>query len=503
VIAKGSILIAAVIIFSAVTVVAIGWAIREGCKKRIVRAAQFVYLGCSSCAVTFWIAFCDHSAIAAKIDILRAGPISDLGITLICVVLAWGLFGGILLILNRRALTPEQWFYWIAFFLFAFLYVNVLRERTHYGDVADFAAAAGNLARHQHMHIRYLYPPLFATILQPLVPYGVRYIMLACFVVNYGSLLCFFMLLHRALMRYGFSSPASTCLICLALFANVPIIRTLFYVQTNFHVANLIILSLLLYPRYRIPSAVALALAAHIKTSPLLLVLPFIVNRDWKWLSSYAFTIGSVVLATSYINGFTPYLDYFTNITYIYRANGISYRDNSIDSLFRATVFLMGAKPGIANAMIFIVRSMIAFLGLLLCYFVVKYRVFDDSTSVIIARVYNAYPILLLLMVTLSPLLWEHHPVLFVLSILVMLKIIQGKTEMMLFLVAYFFIFLLPTFDLYPFSYHILLGIMICYWLIFRRCRRVKHEACYFTQMNRIFDEIPALFKIRPTTLST
>ena len=68
------------------------------------------------------------------------------------------------------------------------------------------------------------------------------------------------------------------------------------YVQVNFHVMNFILLSILLYKRRRrrdgqrpsFLSALMLALAVHFKASPVVLVLAFLLEFNWKWLLWFA-----------------------------------------------------------------------------------------------------------------------------------------------------------------------------------------------------------------------
>ena len=123
--------------------------------------------------------------------------------------------------------------------------------------------------------------------------------------VNVAALLLLFVLLVRLLQRFNFSAPLAALTTLLALTANVAVLRTMHYGQINIVVLDLILATLLLYPRRPILSAVALALAMHLKVSPALLVLPFLLTRDWKWLASFALTTLIVVALTSLANDFS------------------------------------------------------------------------------------------------------------------------------------------------------------------------------------------------------
>src|SRR5262249_17357736 len=156
------------------------------------------------------------------------------------------------------------------------LYLNLLREREHFYDLNDYVVAARALHEHQPLPPRYLYPPLWATLLRPLTPLGGEAIFDLCIVANWGALLLFYGLLYGTLQRYGFARGGAALSALALLAVNVPVLRTLFYGQINLHVANLILLSLLWAGPRPALSAVALSLAVHLKILPLIFVLPFI-----------------------------------------------------------------------------------------------------------------------------------------------------------------------------------------------------------------------------------
>jgi hypothetical protein len=298
-------------------------AIMAGVQGRALRCARLAYVASVTGAFTFWGALF-QTRTPPRLDLLTVGPLSDLRITLLCVGLAWVLLGVVLFSLGRKPWTPERAAYWLAFVLLAGLYLNIVRERETFGDFFDYVTAAAQLTRGEPLHARYLYPPLLATLLAPLLALGDNFVFLFCVAANLFSVLLAFVLLRRCLIRYGFVTLAATLLSFCALVVNVAVLRTLFYVQTNLHVTNLMLLGLLCYPTQLWASALALAFAAHIKTSPLALVLPFVLNRDYKWLGWFALFLFGIVGFTSSLNGFHRYLEYFDNVSNIYRANGLS-----------------------------------------------------------------------------------------------------------------------------------------------------------------------------------
>jgi hypothetical protein len=329
-----------------------------------------------------------------------------------------------------------------------------------------------------------LYPPLLATLLAPLLSLGDNFVFLFCVAANLLAVLLAFALLRRCLMRYGFVTLAATLLSFCAIAVNVAVLRTLFYVQTNLHVTNLMLLGLLCYPTQLWASALAIALAAHIKTSPLALVLPFVLNRDYKWLGWFAVCLFGIAGLTSSLNGFHHYVEYFDNISNIYRANGLSLRENSIDSLVRSTYWAFGLNIDEARSLVLVLRALVTLLSLGLCWGAIRKRTFSGGSPVPIALVLDAYPVLMLFLMSVSPLVWEHHPVIIVLSLLAMLKQVDSEADALLWFGAWFLCFFVPTFDLYPFSFRITLGVFFAYWLLLRLVRRDTRYGRYFARAN-------------------
>src|SRR5882672_115785 len=106
--------------------------------------------------------------------VLEAGPLSSLSRTLLCAAMCWVLLGTLVLGLASGRVREDNWVPWGAFFVYAFLYLNIARERFAFGDVGDYVKAAANLRDGVPFHSRYIYPPLWATLLRPLLGLGER-----------------------------------------------------------------------------------------------------------------------------------------------------------------------------------------------------------------------------------------------------------------------------------------------------------------------------------------
>ena len=421
--------------------------------------------------------------------VIQQGPLSDVTVTFLAAALAWLLAGVFLFLLAGGRIHSGNAVTAACFFAVALLYVNILRERVVYGDILDYIKAASNLFHGEHLHARYLYPPFWATLLKPLVPLGWRAIFDICWLLNALSLFAFFFLLHGTLKRYGFSTRLAALVTAAFLLVSAPVLRTLCYVQVNIHVMNLILLALLLHPRSIVLSALAMSLAVHFKASPAVLVLAFLIQKDWRWLAWFAgFTFGVAVLNVA-VAGVSPYRDFLANVGALYGADDPSFRENSIDSFVRALFASLGAGRAFVQYILVPLKILAAAAALAVVSRNVRRETFYNGGPES-AKVLNAVPALLPLMMLLSPLIWEHHGVFLALPFLVMLKKLASTAEWLIFVGAYFLAFLAPTFDFFPWSYGRLLSIFIWLWLAWRVSRR-EGTSEIFSRANASLERAP------------
>ena len=79
----------------------------------------------------------------------------------------------------------------------------------------DYLAAASHIGLGQTLPARYLYPPLWAMLLSPLVPFGWRAVFDAVWLANLGALIGVALLLPRVLrlMATRHSAPDVTMMV--------------------------------------------------------------------------------------------------------------------------------------------------------------------------------------------------------------------------------------------------------------------------------------------------
>jgi hypothetical protein len=427
--------------------------------------------------------------------LLITGPFSNFWLTFMSVIFAWLLGGLALTLVWTGHIRSDNLLTWAGFFLVSFLFLNLMRERLQYGDMTSYVLGATNLYNGEPFDRLYIYPPFFAMILKPLVPMGEDAFLYALWALNVVALMAFYFLFQRVLERYGFSPRMAALTVTLFIVANMAMIRTLFYMQVNLHVLNLIFLSLLLYPRSRMLSALTLALAVHLKASPLALVLPFLLNRDWRWMAWLTFFGFFIFGETLTVNGWQPYQSYLYNLGLLNEPHGLNFRETSFDSFFWAIVQLLKLDYSFAQIPIYISKLLLGLGTLFVLIQSVRKRTFQQGEH---AAMFNAIPPLLILMNMYSPLVWEHHGVFLALAAFALMKVLSTPAEWTWFGVFYFIQYLIPTFDFFPWSYARMLTPLLLLWMLGRATTRPAGESDWFRRANQWLNELPALPDLTP-----
>jgi len=295
----------------------------------------------------------------------------------------------------------------------------------------------------------------------------------------------FFLIQLTYLLCYRFTRsmglkivPASLLVSALLLFNN-PLVRTLRHNQVNLYVLDLILLAVLLLNRYPVLSGLAVALGTHIKLLPLALVLP--------WGAAMK-RMAVVAAATAFLAIGLIQTDWGRDLTLWYqflifaRASPDSFgflvtpffRENSLHSLvfnsLQMVARLTNAEPAsIRNASNIVVA--VATLAVSI-WFVVrvmqreKVRMLGGGLTGCLAnnedtlRMYGHSMDALAFTLIVAPLVWEHQ---YVLAIPIVLWAVatRGYANLCWIGIAAFLMFSLPTFDVFPFSYHRLVGLVM------------------------------------------
>lgn len=421
------------------------------------------------------------------------GPFSKWWVTSIALSLVWLLAGSFLVLLERGWVRGKWLLTILLFYAVALLYVAMLRERIEYGDAWDYVKAAFNIYHGQPLFERYVYPPFWATFLRLFAALGPKGVVGVCVVMSLLSLLGFYWLLAALLRRYGFSHNLAAVVVAAALLVNVAVQRTLFYAQVNLLVMDLVLILMLALRRWPVIGGSALALAVHIKMSPAVFVLPLLLGRQVKCLVACA-VAGLAVVGLTMLAGanWDYHLNALHNIRNIHTCLPPNefYRNVSIDNLFLTGAGLGGMDAKLALRLALAVK-LAALAGLLmLTVRVVRRRPFLDQAGGE-ALLFNMTPPLLLIMVIASPYFWDHHPVFLLPAFLPLLPHLRGGRDIFWFAVAWFLLFLLPIFDVYPLA-HMRLAALGILAVLLSQARADQAEGT-LGAMNRWADRLTAI----------
>lgn len=448
--------------------------------KHALQTALKTWVGLTLLVIASLIAIYLRNGTEGLHLFIQQWPLSNLVVTLAATTLTWLLLGALLYLFVHEKINAGNVFMVAGFFLVMFIYLNILRERFRYGDYAYYIEAATALLNKQTLPDTYLYLPLWATLLQFIVPLGDQGILAILWSVNMLALGAFYLLLIRVLERYEFSNRFAVIVAVLFILINAPIQRTLGFVQVNLLVMDLIFLSILAYPKNMFVSALTLALAVHLKTSPAVLVLAFLLEFDWRWLVWFAASFLIIIAIPVAINGVSPYYDYLNNIAILTQIPDTNFHDTSFDSFLRFLNPFFGINILWTRIMIYIAKIALLFTTICVMIKNIRNRSFTNGKD----KMLNAIPPLFVVMTLVSPIVWDHHGIFVTLSFLLMLKLINTPNLWMWFGFAYFLEFVTPSFDFFPWSYGRLVAPMIVLALMWFVAKK-DQPSSFFTITNQ------------------
>ena len=278
------------------------------------------------------------------------------------------------------------------------------------------------------------------------------------------------LLLNRLARRHGLSVLLAAAAVALLLLVNAPLERTIRHNQVNMIVLNLVLLALDRMDQRPWLSGTLVALAGHIKLLPAVLLAAFVFGKRWTAVWGLMLVGGALALVQVALSepsgmwgGFFAHAPQFVQGEY--------FRDNSLTglifNLIRVPIDLMGGDiKGWQGPL----RS----LGMLVSLGV---------GAVVLARMRSRADtdwlgsMSLALMLLLSPVAWEHHYV-WALPLSVLSLATFGQRRPARVGIAVLLMFGLPTFDVFPLSYHRLVGLLLLLQLhIGQGVQRTEAEA--------------------------
>jgi len=383
-------------------------------------------------------------------------------------LLAWAWITGTLLLSQFPTFARRHAVFLVVLTLLGLRYLDEVRE-PHMAGLGDFpvyyqaavkvragepiqgrALAQQSLGAEIDPADLYIYPPLLATALSPLTFLSEDTVGYLFHLANYLAVILLVVLLYLVLPRYRYSPEMAAGSVLFLLAVNVPVSRTLAYHQVNLFVFDLILLSLFWFPRALFASTLALSLAIHLKVYPVLLVLPFLAAKQWRWLGWFIVSQAVVVVATSLVSSPRYYLDFMSQIT-VLGETGL--RNSSITVFFANTFRILGLDLPTLQGLLSTVTRLVLLAALIVAGLRLTAparRAIPPNADQLVLGGYALIPVAMLL---LSPSVWEHHYVLLILTAAVLATFLRTAVQTWSFLLAYGFIFLLPVVELYPVSY--------------------------------------------------
>jgi hypothetical protein len=210
----------------------------------------------------------------------------------------------------------------------------------------------------------YVYPPILADALVPLtfaplftadrIWIGLNYAALAVVALLIANLI------EIPLLSLG------TLALFVGLLAAQPVVSCLTWGQVTIALLLLWVLGAWLYKRgYYSASAFVFALAAVIKLTPLIVIIPFIVWREWRWLRSFAVSIFLLGGSMCILNKPSTLVDYFAHVMPS-MSRGVPSKSN--ESLLAAIQMVyVSLRGGIASPVTMPIPHLVITAGKVVC----------------------------------------------------------------------------------------------------------------------------------------
>jgi len=255
---------------------------------------------------------------------------------------------------------------------------------------------------------------------------------------------------------------------------------------------DLILISILFFRKNDLVSATSLCLATNLKLSPVLLIVAFVLQKDWRWLYYFCLAQLLIIIVTSTVYGYKYWLWFLDFI--LQNTPPASFRNNSLDSLISNVSRMIGFNYSdrfpVRDLIVLSAKSgALYWIGRVLMLGVkerIFYRAYDDKCVV-----YNSIPILIIGMMVASPYMWPHHFVFMIFPFILLLSCCKYRSDFTFYVIGYLLIFIVPVFDIFPFSYHRIFGIFMFILILDRWCKRGSYGFSEFVvRVDKKLDEL-------------
>ena len=277
--------------------------------------------------------------------------------------------------------------------------------------------------------------------------------------------------------QIGLKAILASVIVASLFLVNNPLIRTLNFNQINLWILNSFMLSIVLLRRYPFLSGLSVALGAHLKLYTLVLLLPWSYMKRWRAMLGVAIGFLTILIAQIVLERnwtlWQQFISYFGNLE-----KPTNYRNNGIWSLVYNSAKIPVRFLG-SDAILDFVPIVVTILNLLIfTWFVIRAikrekacfklsKIADHSRKHSWSDTFRSHghsvdAVAFSLLI--SPSVWEHHYVL-AMPIAVWAIATRRLERPWLTSMGVFLIFCIPTFEIFPLSFHRLFGLLVLIFL--------------------------------------
>jgi hypothetical protein len=375
-------------------------------------------------------------------------------------------------------------------FAFLTLVVEQFRRSWDYGCY-ERAAQALLAGRDPYADTAYIYPPLVAQLLAAAhrlvlgargllgAPSGVDtsgwysvFYLFQCAQLLAVNLV--FLLLYRFARRLEIGKTAALALVAALLLCDHPVLRTLRHNQVNLYLVAIVLVFTLWLGSRPFLSGLVVALGAYLKLYPLLLALVMLLVRSRRALLGLAVGAFAIALLPSGMGtDFRVWQQFWAVAGSFPRSH--AFRDNSVQSVVFNLARFSLTPLGVSEAWVARVASwtVTATSLAVLAWFATRFlrreaafrRLASEPAASLAGRDLSFFRVsghvadCLALMLLVSPMVWEHHYVL-ALPLAVWAVATRGPSQPRAIGVALILMLAVPTFDVFPLSFHRIAGLL-------------------------------------------
>jgi hypothetical protein len=272
-------------------------------------------------------------------------------------------------------------------------------------------------------------------------------------------------LLYRFARRLGFRKLTAVFLVAVLLLINTPLLRTIRHTQVNLIVLDLVLIGLLVADRLSLVSGFSIAAGVHLKLYPAVLFVPWLLARRWRAIFWGLVGLGLLIIANAAWGQNWALWDQFLAASQSFPP-GNQFRDNSLHSLVFNGLAFLAAPLGMSGSMVRTIVSIVVIALSIILSGWIGLRIFRRQRSLAEGAIsaellyFSQAMDVLALGLLLAPRIWEHH---YVLAVPVVLwgTAVAGEKKPWLVGTAALLMLSLPTFDIFPLSYHRLAGLLL------------------------------------------